>query len=201
MQRFFFFVSVASLLICAGCGKHEGIISLQERVIMQPEKKNFGLVGTWYQHPSDPVFETDEKTEAMTIKMADDGVYTVQAESLGEGEVWLRAISLDANPGSNPDGADDAFGYAIVDIEIKLKGQVQFRSLAVVKRQGDDLFVGYIESKNLAKLMHVDGHSAVIERGTFSTKVHAKPDQLIACVRNHFRELIGSSVIFRSSAK
>jgi len=201
MQRFFFFVSIASLLICAGCGKHEGIISLPERVITQPEKKDFGLVGTWYQHPSDSVFETDEKKEAMTIKMADDGVYTVQAESLGEAEVLLRAISLDANPGSNRDDADDAFGYAIVDIEIKLKEKVQFRSLAVVKRQGDDFFVGYIESKNLAKFMHADGHSAVMEHGTFGTKVHAKPEQLIACVRNHFRELINSPVVFRSSAR
>ena len=181
-------VAVLSLLISLGC-ERSGVISPQERVVTQPEKRDFGLVGSWRSMP-DPVFDTDRKKDIMTIETADDGVYSVKSESLDELAVSFRAVSL-----------DDDSGYAIIDIEAQLKDELTIRYLALAKRKEDNLYVWWIESKNLAKLMHGDGHSAVIEHRLFGTVVYAEPDQLLACVRNHSRELVGKPTVLRSNAK
>ena len=182
------FVAVLSCLVCVGC-EHKGAISPHDRVVTHPEKRDFELTGTWQSIP-DPDFDSDRETDSLTIKMADDGVYSVESESLDELDVLFRAVSL-----------DDESGYAIVDVEAKLRGKVYCRYLALAKRKDDRLFVWWIESKNLARLMRADGHSAVIEHGTFGTTVHAEPAHLVACVRKHSRELVGKPTVFQSVAR
>ena len=188
MKRSISTACILSLLACCGC-KPEGAISPQERVVTKPEKQDFGLVDTWQSIP-DPKFDENGKTDVLTIEIGDDGVYKVESTALDKISVSLRATAL-----------DDDSGCAIVDVEAQLQDKVLIRLLALAKRKDDNLYVWWIESKNLAQLMCSDGHSAVIEHGSFGTKVHAKPDQLVACVRKHSRELVRKPILFRSIAR
>ncbi|QDU96621.1 hypothetical protein [Lignipirellula cremea] len=54
------------------------------------------------------------------------------------------------------------------------------------------LTVWQVRTGNLAKLMHADGHSAVLEHATFATRVFAEPADLLDCVARHGKELAKS---------
>jgi len=181
MKRHLIAFSALVILILAGC-KHEGAISPQERVVTNPDATDFGLCGTW-RAVSDHALELN-LTEPLRITMGDDGVYAVEWSIAGAPVVSLRATTLGNDSNS-----------AVVDVEASFAENLAARYLAVAKREGDELHVWWIEAKNLAQTMHENGYSAVIEHEALATKVFADSDQLLDCVREHARELIGQRTV------
>ena len=170
------------LLALTGCDQ-ERVIAPNRRIVTQAEKRDFGFVGTWKQ-----ITRADlgaGRGATIVIQMAKNGIYSVKSDSLREFEISSRAMSL-----------DDESGTAIVDIEAVARMETA-RRVVLARRVEDKLYLWWIESKNLAALMHADGHSAVIEHHALLTNVFAEPQDLVACIRKHSSKLVGEPTVFR----
>jgi hypothetical protein len=166
-----------------GC-RSSNAICPQARVVVEPAKTDFGFVGTWRELPS-PNSPGINNPEEFSISMDAEGVYKFENKEMDDVAISLRAIEL-----------EEGSGYAIVDVDIVASKKHYCRYLALAKRKDDELFVWWIESKNIAAKLHESGYSAVVEHGTFSTRVYAKATDLIDCVRRHSKELVGEPTKF-----
>lgn len=185
MKRAASVCGIVLLLCMCGCTR-DGMISPQERVVTVPDTEDVGLVGVWRTVTVPPGMPSDpQQSSPLTISMSDSGVYAVKSEWLNDLEISLRANVISG-----------LAGYGIVDVEAQ-HGDELWRCLAVTKRDEEHLYVWWIEAKNLAQAMHAEGCSAVIEHGTFSTKVHADPGDLLECVQEHLHELTGSPTVYK----
>jgi hypothetical protein len=171
--------TVAMLAVSADGCRSSSSIYPQSRVVVEPTKTDFGFIGTWRTVPTQnsPSIEINED---FSISMNADGVYKLESKTLVDFAITLRATEL---------GKDS--GYAIVDVDVVADEKHYCRYLMLAKRKDDELFVWWVESKNIAAKLHESGHSGVIEHGTFSTRVHTKPANLLDCVRKHSKELVG----------
>lgn len=180
---------MALLLCVCGCTR-SSMISPQQPVVTEPDTEDVGLVGVWHAVTLPPGLPSNSEASApVSISMDDGGIYAVKSELLDNLEISLRANAISGMS-----------GYAVVDVEAK-HGDDSWRSLAVTKRDGEHLYVCWIEAENLARAMHAEGYSAVIERGTFSTKVYADSGELMACVQKHLQKLVGSPVVYKKPAE
>ncbi|WP_197454270.1 hypothetical protein [Stieleria varia] len=116
----------------------------------------------------------------MSVRKLRDGVYAIDIESHGKISIECRTTPLVKS--------DDC---VIADIVASSANEPPLRLIGVVKRQGESLSVWWIESTNLAKLLHEDSYSAVIEHGLLYSKVYADAEDLLKCIQKHSRELVG----------
>lgn len=175
-------------LMTDGCRLSSSIFT-QERIVVDGEKTDFGFTGTWKEVSNLHERERDT-SEGFSITMNSDGVYTLDAKAGEDFKITLRATSLSKDS-----------EYAIVDVDIEADKKLYSRYLAIATRKDDELFVWWIESKNIAKMLHESGHSAVVEHGTFSTRVYVKPDALLDCVREHSKQLVGEPMRLKQVSK
>ena len=158
-------------------------VTFNEAVIAAPESRDFGFVGKW--RPLDSEIKTDDDVGTIIISMK-DGVYSVKlSDSRGDSSLKFacRAASL----------AKD-FHKAIFEMAYENeKGEVESRYLGIAFRNEDRLHVAWVQAKNFAKFMREDGYSAVIEIDTFETEIHANAEDVLACVRKHYEDLISES--------
>ena len=179
MYYFAIAATVAMIAVSAdGCSLSSPIYP-QTRVVVEPAKIDFGLVGTWRGVPTENSPNIDINDD-FSISMNADGVYKLECKAFASFAITLRATELDEDS-----------GYAIVDVDILADDEHYGRYLVLAKRKDDELCIWWIESKNIAAKLHNAGHSGVVERGTFSTRVHVKPSDLLDCVRKYSKELVG----------
>ncbi|WP_144059365.1 hypothetical protein [Rhodopirellula sp. SWK7] len=180
-------ICVASVLLLAGC-KHQGAVSPQQQVVTKPMAPKFDLTGSWIAAPD--VALPQDANEPVTIRKTGDGVFSIDMFAADGIAIELRTTQL----GEQED-------YAIADVLASANGKPWIRYLGIIARKNDTLMVWWIESKSLAKLMHADGHSAVVEHSAFGTKVFADAEDLLQCVRQHSRELAGKPATFTKKIK
>ncbi|MEM6473776.1 MAG: hypothetical protein AAF802_29730 [Planctomycetota bacterium] len=182
------FLTVALLLVVfVGC-KHKGAISPHREVITEPTTPSFDCEGVWSPEPDVPFPQGLE--QLVTIREVEDGVFSLHLSNSDEVEFEVRTTSL---------GEHDQ--YAIAEMHASIQGESWLRYIGIVQCTDDKLTAWWIESKDLARLMHADGHSAVIERGAFGTKVFAESGDLLDCITKHSRELIGKPQSFTRKAE
>ena len=179
---------VAFALCCiVGC-KHQGAISPQKEVIAKPIAPKFKLEGNWV--PDTDVLLPVSTNESVGIRKADTGIYKIEFPDAEGFNVEVKTTTL-------PQRRD----YAIAEAHASSNGTSYFRFIGIIRCSDDNLSVAWIESKNLAKLMHDEGYSAVIERSAFGTKVFAEPDDLANCIAKHATELVGKPATFTRKTK
>ncbi len=170
-----------SIVILNGC-KHQGAVSPQQQVIAVPKTPAFDIAGTWVA-VSDPSFP--DETKPITVRKIGEGVYSIEILAPEEFEIELRTTEL-----------GDAKNYAITEVLASAGGSEWGRYLGLIAMKNGAITVWWIESKNLARLLHADGHSAVIEHSAFGSKIHAGSDDLLDCIQKHSRELVGQPTLF-----
>ena len=175
------------IALTIACGCNRDAIQPQEPVIRSPEIRDFGFEGSWRANVDNQVTDSSNRAvepKPVTISMDENGVYSVKGPALRNLDVTFRVVSL---------LKDSA--YAIVDIEVKEESAV-VRYLAIAKREHEQLYLWWVEGKQLAKFMLDNGFSAVIERELLGTRVYAKSDELLKCVRKHSRSVVGKPDVF-----
>ncbi|OYP35627.1 hypothetical protein [Rhodopirellula sp. MGV] len=180
-------ICIASVLLLAGC-KHQGAVSPEQQVVTKPTAPKFDLAGSWIAAPD--VALSQETNEPITIREKGDGVFSVDMFASDGIAIELRTTQL----GEQED-------YAIADVLASSNGIPGIRYLGIIARKDDTLSVWWIESKSLARLMHADGHSAVIEYSAFGSKIFANAEDLLECIRQHSRELVGKPTTFTTKIK
>ncbi|MEM8671496.1 MAG: hypothetical protein AAGG48_28510 [Planctomycetota bacterium] len=175
-------ICIASVLFLSGC-KHQGAVSPQQQVVTKPTTPKFDLTGAWIAAPE--VVLPQDSNKPITIRKTGDGVFSIDMFAADGIAIELRTAQL-----------GEQEGYAIADVVASTNGKPWIRYLGIIAKKEDMLTVWWIESKSLAKLMHADGHSAVIEHSAFGTKVFADAEDLRQCVRQHSRELVGKPATF-----
>lgn len=178
---------IAATLCVVGC-KHQGAFSPQQQVVTKPITPKFELAGVWLPSP-DGLFP-QHSNQPVTIHKTDDGVFSINFVDAVELDVELRTTLLGEHG-----------NYAIADVLASANGEPWLRYLGIIAHSSGTLSVWWIESKTLAKFMHAEGHSAVIERSTFGSKVFAEPQDLLDCITKHSRELVGNPVTFTRKTK
>lgn len=182
-------LAIVVLALCSfvGC-KHQGAISPQKEVIAKPTSPNFKLEGNWV--PESDILLPVSSNESVGIRKTDTGVYTVQFPDADGFNVEVRTTTLAQHK-----------DYAIAEAHASSNDTSHFRFIGIICCRDDKLSVAWIESKNLAKLMHDEGCSAVIERSAFGTKVFAEPDDLLNCITKHPTDLVGKPATFTRKTK
>jgi hypothetical protein len=169
-----------------GC-RQSNAICPQTPIVVEPTKAEFGFVGTWKElpEPNNPDMEHDEE---FSISRDEDGVYRFENKNSDKDDAGITIRATELEKGS---------AYAIVEIDVVASRKHFCRFLALATRKDDELFLWWIESKNIAAKLHDSGHSGVVEHGTFSTRVYATPEALLDCIRKHSRELVGEPKRFK----
>ena len=180
-------IIVLALCCFVGC-KHEGAISPQKEVIPNPVSPKFKLAGSWI--PDAEILLPVGSNEPVSIRQTDDGVFAVTFPDADGLDVEVRTTPLRPRK-----------GYVIAEAHASANDTSWLRFIGIIKCSDDKLSVAWIESENLARLMHEEGHSAVIERSAFGTKVFAESDDLLDCITKHANELVGKPATFTRQPK
>lgn len=173
--------------LCVGC-KHEGAITPQQEVISKPASPRFKLDGVWI--PDTDALLPAGSGEPVVIRKVGNGVFAVDFADFDGIDIEVRTTAIGQRK-----------RFAIAEAHASANGDSWLRFVGIIRFSDDKLGVSWIESKNLAKLMHKDGHSAVIEHSAFGTKVFADSDDLLDCITKHTNELTGKPVTFTRKTK